>query len=167
MDLSLNVENVPVSAVAQLARRAKKNLPVDLVSTGSVQGSFTVKEEGASARGPEFQGRGEITDLRLQSASARVEFAPGSVPFVLSSRRAGARASSQRAIGAYRTRCEVLPAPDELHVEYGPFPVALGRPVAGAGPRLGGAVGLWNGRARRWGSRRTRCDWPACLACRQ
>ena len=46
VDLALNVENVPVSAVAQLARRAKKNLPADLVSSGSVQGNFTVKEDG-------------------------------------------------------------------------------------------------------------------------
>src|SRR5271154_2434954 len=87
VDLTLNVESVPVSAVAQLARRAKKNLPADLVSTGNVQGNFTVKGEGASPRGPEFQGRGEITNLRLQSATTKVEFAPASLPFVLSSRR--------------------------------------------------------------------------------
>ena len=87
VDLALNLESVPVSAMAQLARRAKKNLPADLVSAGNVQGNFTVKEEGASPRGPEFQGRGEITNLRLQSATNKVEFAPASVPFVLSSGR--------------------------------------------------------------------------------
>jgi hypothetical protein len=128
IDLALNVENVPVGAVAQLARRAKKNLPADLVSAGNVQGSFTVKEEGASLRGPEFQGRGEVTELRLRSATTKVEFAPGNVPFVLSSNRASAHARS-KGKSASSLEDELLPAPDELHVEYGPFPVALGRPV--------------------------------------
>jgi AsmA family/AsmA-like C-terminal region len=128
VDLALNLESVPVAAVAQLARRAKKNLPTDLVSAGNVQGNFTVKEEGASAGGPEFQGRGEITNLRLQSASTKVEFAPASVPFVLSSRRVGPRVGS-KGKSVHRLEAEILPAPDELHVEYGPVPVALGRPV--------------------------------------
>jgi hypothetical protein len=125
IDLALNLESVPVSAVAQLARRAKKNLPADLVSAGSVQGNFTVKEEGASAGGPEFQGRGEITNLRLQSATTKMEFAPASVPFVLSSRRASPHGSSKSRAG-HQLDAEVLPAPEELHVEFGPLPVALG-----------------------------------------
>jgi AsmA-like C-terminal region len=98
------------------------------VSSGSVQGNFAVREDGASRRGPEFQGRGEITNLRLQSASNKVDLSPGSIPFVLSSVHASALArlkgKSVRPMDA-----EVLPAPDELHVAYGPFPVALGRPV--------------------------------------
>ena len=127
VDLALSVESVPVSAVAQLARRAKKNLPADLVSLGSVQGNFTVKEDGA-ARRAEFQGRGEIADLRLQSTSTKVEFAPGNVPFELSSGRRSAHVLSKGRSGR-QFDAEYLPAPDELHVEYGPFPVALGRPV--------------------------------------
>ncbi len=128
VNLALNVENIPVSAVAQLARRAKKNLPADLVSSGSVQGNFTVKEDGASPRGAKFQGRGEITELRLQSLSTKVELAPGNVPFVLSSERGSAHTPS-KGKAARQLEAEVLPAPDELHIEYGPFPVALGRPA--------------------------------------
>jgi len=128
VDLALRVESIPVSAVMQLARRAKKNLPADLVSTGSVQGNFAVKEEGASQRGLEVQGGGEVTNLHLQSANAKVEFAPGSIPFALSSNRASAPAPS-RGKSVRQVEAEVLPIPDELHVEYGPFPVALGRPV--------------------------------------
>ena len=37
VDVSLKMEDVPVSAVAQLARRAKKDLPADLVSTGTCE----------------------------------------------------------------------------------------------------------------------------------
>ena len=52
-----------MSAVAQLARRAKKNLPPDLGVCGKCEGNFTVKEEAlrppdrsfrAAARLPTF-----------------------------------------------------------------------------------------------------------------
>jgi len=126
VDLSLNVESVPVSVVGQLARRVKKNLPADLVSSGSVQANFRVKEDGVAGRA-EFQGRGEIADLRLQSVSTKVEFAPGDVPFLLTSeaRNAQATSKSKRA----RLFDEVLTVPDGHHLEFGPFPVALGRSV--------------------------------------
>ena len=119
--LSLNVENVPVAAVAQLVRRAKKDLPADLVARGIVQGNFTVRERGASSRGPQFEGRGEFTNLRLQSASDKTEFATASVPFVLNSER------YERTNNSLRKDAEPFPAPNELRIEYGPFPVALGR----------------------------------------
>jgi hypothetical protein len=126
INLSLNLESVPMTAVEQLARRAKKGLPADLLATGSVQGNVVVKEDDTSGRGPDFQGRGEIADLRLQSASAKLDLAPGNVPFVLGS--AGVHASSKN--GSFRhLKDGILPPPDELHLEYGPFPVALGRPA--------------------------------------
>jgi len=128
VSLSLSVESVPVSAVAQLARRAKKDLPADLVAAGSVQGNFAVKEDGPAPGGLEFHGRGEIANLRLQSANTKAEFAPGNIPFVLRSDRASTLAPSQRK-SVRHFHDEILPAPDELRVEYGPFPVALGRPV--------------------------------------
>lgn len=127
VNLSLNVEGVPVNAVVQAARHAKKDLPADLVSTGSVQGNFSVKEDGQSQLGAEFQGRGEIADLRLQSTSTRVEFAPGSVPFILRSGRTDTHASAGRK--PVRQANDGLQVPDELHIEYGPFPVALGHPL--------------------------------------
>ena len=124
--LSLNLESIPMTAVAQLARRAKKNIPADLAATGSVQGNVAVKEDAASPRGPQFQGGGEITDLRVQSASAKVDVSPGSIPFVLTSSRGAAPLKKD---SVRRLKNEVLPPQDELRVEYGPFPVALGRPT--------------------------------------
>ena len=129
VDLSLNVESVPVSAVGQLARRAKKDLPADLVSSGSVQGNFTVREDGTALRRAEFRGRGEIVDLRLQSTSNKVEFAPGNVPLVLSSERTGAHVSS-KGRSVHRFDAENLSLTNELRLECGPFAVALGRPLA-------------------------------------
>lgn len=128
VDVSLSVESVPVSSVAQLARRAKKDLPTDLVSGGTVQASFEVIEERPSQHGLEFQGHGEIVDLRLQSTNSKVDFASVSVPFTLSSGHGGEQTLS-RGKSAHPIKAEILPAPDELHVEYGPFPVALGRAV--------------------------------------
>jgi len=128
VDLSLNVENIPVRAVAQLARRAKKDLPSDLVASGSVEGNFGVKEDGASPTGAKFQGRGEISNLRLQSANTKVELAAGSVPFTLSSELASNRVLSLGKSVRQWSQAGLL-APHELHIEYGPFPVALGRPV--------------------------------------
>ena len=123
LNLRLKVESVPVSSVAQLARRAKKDLPADLASTGRVDGDFAVTEEPGSRS--EFQGRGQIINLRLQSANTKVEFAAASIPFAMSSQpNAHARSRKNRLLDA-----DVLPAPGNLYVEFGPFPVALGRPA--------------------------------------
>ena len=56
VDLALNLESVPMSAVAQLARRAKKNLPPDLVSAGNVQGQFHGEGRRSIAAGPGVSG---------------------------------------------------------------------------------------------------------------
>lgn len=126
VDLSMNVDNVPVSALAQLARRVKKDLPADLVATGVVQGNFAVKRDLVSTSGAEFKGRGEINNLRLQSANTKVELAAGSVPLTLSSELAGGRVGAR----GRRVRGDAsLVPPGELHIEYGPFAVPLGRPV--------------------------------------
>ncbi len=126
LDLVLNLENIPISSVAQLARRAKKDLPADLVATGSVQGNFEAQENGPPARGPEFHGHGEIDGLHLQSASGKAEVAPGNIPFVLSSEPGTAHVLTK---AARQPDAEVLPASHELHIEYGPFLVAMGSPV--------------------------------------
>ncbi len=129
VDLELNMENVPVKSVVELARRAKKDLPADLVSTGNMQGNFSMKEDGASAPEDEFQGRGEISDLRLQSANTKVEFTAESIPFALNSGRQNLQGSFARK-SARRSVVAALPPSEELHLDFGPFAVALGRPVA-------------------------------------
>jgi hypothetical protein len=126
LDLALNMADVPMSAVAQLARRAKKDLPADLVSEGTVQGDFEVIEKEGSTQGADFHGRGEIIDLHLQSVNNKVELAPRSVPFVLSNRDGSAIQSKINA--ARKPEAEAI-AGTGLHLEFGPFPVALGRPV--------------------------------------
>lgn len=124
--LSLNLEGVPMTAVAQLARRAKKNLPSDMVAAGSMDADVVMKKDAASANGVELQGGGEISDLRLQSASAKVDLLLGTIPFALGS--SGVRASRKNE-RPQLSKNESLPPPNEVHLEYGPFPVTLGRPA--------------------------------------
>lgn len=128
LDLALNLENVPANSVAQLARRAKKDLPPDIVAAGSVQGNFVIKESGASPSGPQFEGRGEIMNLHLRSANSKAELAPGSVPFTLNSDQISIHDPLQH-IGFRHAGVEALPASGEMRIEFGPFPLALGRPV--------------------------------------
>lgn len=117
LNLWLKMEDVPASAVAQLARRAKKDVPADLMTAGTVQGNFAVEQEAAG--GAEFEGRGEIRNLKLQSAKTKVEFAATSVPFVLSSGR-DANGSIRNGDAAQNT--------NGVRVDYGPFAMAPGRP---------------------------------------
>ena len=127
VNLALNIEGVPMSAVAQLARRAKKNLPLDLVSAGTVQGDFSVIEDGTVAEGADFRGSGQIVDLRLQSVNARVEFAPRNIPFVLGTGNGFGSSPQSRTRTGHKAGSDQIA--DGLRVEFGPFPVALGRPA--------------------------------------
>ncbi|MGA8763993.1 MAG: AsmA family protein, partial [Candidatus Sulfotelmatobacter sp.] len=65
--MALEAEQVPVSALVELARRAKKDLSPDLSAMGTVQGSFTVNEGAPVSGGMQFEGRGEIAGFRLGS----------------------------------------------------------------------------------------------------
>jgi uncharacterized protein involved in outer membrane biogenesis len=140
IDLVLNMDRVPVASVTALARRAKKNLPADLLSTGTMQGTFTVNENQKSPA--EYAGRGEITNFQLRSANTNVEFATATIPFSLAP---GATDSGIHS-ATRSTSAEILPLANELHIQYGPFPVALGRPapalVRGWISRSGYAIAL-------------------------
>lgn len=126
VDLSLELANVPMSAVAQLAQRAKNNLPADLMAAGGVQGDFIAREDGKSQDGPKFEGQGEITDLQLQSASSNVDWPVGTVPFVLTS-------GKSRKTSREHPSDTLVDAANGLRLEYGPFPVALGKPAPAQG----------------------------------
>ena len=125
-DLTLNLDGVPISSIAALARRAKKNLPADLVSNGSVNGNFSARNDGA--RPVKFQGRGEISNFLLQSANSKVNVSVVGIPFVLASEAAVRDAEPSKAVALGSS--ETSSSAQGLHIEYGPFPVALGRPVA-------------------------------------
>ena len=120
--LVLAAEDVPMSAAAALARRAKKNLPEDLIASGMVRGSVTIDESVAAKLGVE--GRGEIADFGLASATDNAEIGPEMIPFVFTSGEA------HELRGTVRKNAAVLKYPEGPHLEFGPFPVAIGRAAA-------------------------------------
>lgn len=121
-DLALGAVNVPANAVVALAQRAKKNLPSDLVAKGTVSGSVTVKENAETAK-LRLDGLGEIADLRLASATSKAEIGPETIPFTLTTGDAGRNAAKRLAI----RKGTAMKFPDGPRVEFGPFPVAIGR----------------------------------------
>jgi AsmA-like C-terminal region/AsmA family len=139
-DLQLSAESVPVSAVIVLARHAGKKFPDDTVASGTVEGALSIRGE-AAPRGSLFEGRGDITNLRIASASDKAEFATASIPFVFASPKSKDRTErpkselhnspslSSRSASlffAHKERPGEIKFPDDPHVEFGPFPVALG-----------------------------------------
>jgi AsmA-like protein len=128
--LTLAVKRVPVSSAANLARRAKKDLPVDLVATGIVDGSFTVNGSGSSGVGAQFEGRGEIASLRLSSASNEVNLDSGSVPLLLTSRDFLRSYTTHTQSHTLHNATLAGTVRNEPHFEFGPLPVTLGRPAA-------------------------------------
>jgi hypothetical protein len=84
-DLVFTAENVPVSAAVALARHAKKNLPEDLNADGTVEANFSMQRTAGSPSGAEFEGRGEIANLRLTSVSRSADLASITFPFAMTS----------------------------------------------------------------------------------
>jgi uncharacterized protein involved in outer membrane biogenesis len=122
--LTLTADNLPASAAAVLAERAKANLPEDLVATGTLRGSVRIEENAGAGSRVQFEGRGEIADFHLASAVNKAEIGPETIPFLM---------TTGDAAGRPRTVYKSSPAmrvPDGPHVELGPFPVAIGRAVA-------------------------------------
>ncbi len=117
--LVLVAENVPANAAALLLERAKKNLPLDLVADGTVDGTLRIDEAAGSKL--QMEGKGEIAHFRLASATNDAEIGPETVPFLL----AGGDASARKP--AVHKSAAGMRFPETPHLEFGPFPVAIGR----------------------------------------
>ena len=125
--LVLMTENLPASAAVALAQRAKKNLPEDLAAGGAVSGNFSIERESAAQL--RVEGRGEIAEFRLASATNKAEIGPETIPFVLTNGNPAGSIASNRAV---HKRVAGMRAPDGLHVEFGPFPIATPISIADA-----------------------------------
>jgi AsmA protein len=116
--LTVTAQDLPASAIGALARRAKKDLPEDLLLEGTLQGKLTVSENAATGAQSHVEGHGEIAGLRLSSTSEKVELGPVTIPLVLT----GATGSISR--DRLRTQ-----SARHAQLELGPF--ALDRARAG------------------------------------
>ncbi len=133
--LSLTAENIAASAVAALVQRAKKNLPDDLVASGSFGGSLRIEQSEQSRL--HLEGRGEFADFGLSSAAIKVELGPETIPFEI---KPGDFAESTGTRRSMIRQGAAAKFPKESHVEFGPFPMALARSGAGAVPSVRGWV---------------------------
>ena len=125
-ELVLTAENVPANAAAMLAQRAKGNLPDDLVAGGTVRGVLRISEKPGIAAAPQFEGRGELANLRLSSPANKADVGADAIPFLLTS---GSSSSPSSRRQATRKNAPGMPFPKGPHLEFGPFPVAIGRVV--------------------------------------
>jgi hypothetical protein len=117
--LTVTAQDLPASAIGALARRAKKDLPEDLLLEGTLQGKLTVSENAASGTQSHVEGHGEIAGLRLSSTSEKVELGPLTIPIIVTGARAG--------VSRDRVRAQTSP---HTQFELGPF--ALDRVRAGS-----------------------------------
>ncbi|MBZ5684496.1 MAG: AsmA family protein [Acidobacteriia bacterium] len=124
-DLTVTAQDLPASAIGALARRAKKDLPEDLLLEGTLGGKLSISENAASGAHYRVEGHGEIAGLRLSSKSEKVELGPATIPIIL----AGPTTSIPRS--RFRTQTS-----SHAQFELGPF--ALDRARTG-----GAAVRGW------------------------
>ena len=118
--LTMTADKVSASAMAVLAQRVKKNLPADLRAQGALRGVLSIRDDGISESQPRWQGRGEIADFRLSSASNKVEIGGGTLPFaVADAHSAGTRRESPSG--------PPMRFPSGARVEIGPFPLSTVR----------------------------------------
>jgi uncharacterized protein involved in outer membrane biogenesis len=125
-ELVLTAENVPANAAAMLAQRAKGNLPDDLVAGGTVRGILRISQKPGTLASPQFEGHGELANLRLTSPANKADIGAEAIPFVLTSGALSATAARRQAT---RKNAPGMRFPQGPHLEFGPFPVAIGSVV--------------------------------------
>lgn len=119
-DLTLAVNDIPLQAVVNLMRRAKKDLPDDLSATGTVAGNFALRS-AAKGRGElEWTGGGRAEHFVLHSAIANTELTLGMVPFGVQSVAGVARKNSDLVRGAL----------SDVRLSVGPIAVPLAKQAA-------------------------------------
>jgi hypothetical protein len=79
-DVAITAKDIAASSVVALAKRAKKDLPADLQATGTVGFEAHLKNVNGTAAGASLEGKGEIANLRIASASNKSDFDVGDVP---------------------------------------------------------------------------------------
>jgi len=132
-DLKLAADGFPAQALLALVRHAKKDLPEDLVATGSLAAEFNFRN-GETSR-PILTGSGQISDARLRSSSTKTDLLLGVVPFSVA-QADGVTSKKTRAV-----RLAKAPDAQALKLMVGPIPVKLGRPAPATVEILVGLTG--------------------------
>jgi len=117
--LAVTALDVPASAIGALARRAKKDLPEDLMLEGTLRGKLSISENTGPGAKSRVEGHGEIEGLRVGSTSDKVDLGPVTVPIVLT----GPTASVPH--DRPKTRLS-----QHSQLEFGPFTIEKAHPGA-------------------------------------
>jgi len=119
--LLLTAENVPASSAVVLAQRVKNNLPDDLIAGGTIRANLRIDEMPGTASRVRFTGRGQIANIYLASVANKSEIEAETVPFLLMAGDSGGPAARRQEIR------QATRLPEGPHLEFGPFPVTVGR----------------------------------------
>jgi AsmA protein len=132
-DLTLAVEEVPLTSVVRLLRQAKKQIPGDLTASGLLNAEFRttrsvpiVPEDGLLQHlSQTWSGNGSATNVRLSSNAGKDEFGFGTIPIVLVG--AESQGASQRGRPGHprRQEEEADQEPAAPHLRMGPITLAM------------------------------------------
>ena len=162
-DMKLAADRFPAQALLALIRHAKKDLPEDLAATGALAAEFNFRS-GETSQNPTLTGSGEISDVRLRSASTKTDLSLGAVPFSV------AQAAGITIGKTHPIRSASAGDAQALKLQVGPIPLKLGRPAPATAQILISTTGydvslngegdiprVLAGRPRHWAS----CGQPA------
>jgi AsmA family/AsmA-like C-terminal region len=116
-DLTMLVHDVPMQALVDFARHAKKNIPDDLAAVGKLNANLDMRRDHLKSG---WQGAGEALGCRLRSSYTKAELAVDRIPFLISS-------GVSHRLAATNRRASPTASASETYLEVGPFDVALGR----------------------------------------
>jgi len=125
-DLTLMMQHVPLPSAVLLVRQSKKGLPDDLAASGRIDAEFHARRTNAADL--QWNGKGGIYDVRLSPGAGKEQILFGDIPLVLASGDAGKARAGQHLRKTNNNE------PAGIHLNIGPFPLALGagtRAIAG------------------------------------
>ena len=122
IDLTGDIQALPVASAVELLRRAKKNVAGDLAATGLLNGEFLYRREGESSR---LEGTGNVVDFALTSVANHTDISLDKIPLTLVAGAAGAKRGKTSERNT-RSRTPSWPATTNAHLEFGPALLPLG-----------------------------------------
>ncbi|MBZ5598302.1 MAG: AsmA family protein [Acidobacteriia bacterium] len=120
-DLTLLAHDVPIQSLVALVRHAKKDVPDDLLATGTLNANVKVQHQSDAAAAV-WEGEGETLGFQLGSELNSTELALGRIPFAVTP------AATPNLKAKTRRNLAVVPSLPETRLSVGPFDLGLGRP---------------------------------------
>jgi hypothetical protein len=114
--LTFAARDVPLLSVVQLATHVKSGIPQDISAAGKLNAKISLVSEG-DANLPQWQGQGDIKNLRLESQSNNAELVLATLPFTVQQTPSSTIALRTPSLGAL---------PSAPGVEIGPLSFPLG-----------------------------------------